>query len=269
MTIAFWNANGLAPKKTELEEFIQRLSFRNFRVYRTDREGARGGSTAILIKSTTDHHADLALDTNNIEATAITVNLTTSPIKLVAAYKAPNRQLLVDDLSEIFDTWGAVILRRRSQRQASVMELEADERSSTCLRRFADDFHLLVNATVDPMIFLHNGQPDILDIVVMKDVAQFHQLTVLNKLSSDHNPVLLQLGQTAREDEEPLTHHTVSWFAFTDHLSTNIGPIAATNSPIQLETAVHQVTERVSDSLRYATISSRAVDDRAFISREV
>ncbi|GJQ75242.1 hypothetical protein Trydic_g9841 [Trypoxylus dichotomus] len=128
MTIAFWNANNLAPKKTELKEFIQRhqlnavligethlrasnrLSFRNFRVYRTDREGARGGDIAILIKSTIDHHADQALNLNNIEATAITVNLATGPVKLVAAYKAPNRQLLEDGLSEIFDTQGAVIL---------------------------------------------------------------------------------------------------------------------------------------------------------------
>ncbi|GJQ86966.1 hypothetical protein Trydic_g20271, partial [Trypoxylus dichotomus] len=122
MTIAFWNANGLSTKKTELEEFVQRhqldavligethlragnrLTLPNFRVYRTDRENARGGGTAILVKSTIEHHADLALDLTNIEATAVTVNLATGPVKLVAAYKAPNRQLLEDDLSEIFDT---------------------------------------------------------------------------------------------------------------------------------------------------------------------
>ncbi|GJQ69537.1 hypothetical protein Trydic_g14098 [Trypoxylus dichotomus] len=39
--------------------------------------------------------------------------------------------------------------------------------------------------------------------------------------------------------------------------------------PIELEAAVRQVTERVSDSVRYATNTSRAVDDRAFIPREV
>ncbi|GJQ75508.1 hypothetical protein Trydic_g17595 [Trypoxylus dichotomus] len=45
-----------------------RLSFRNFRVYLTDWEGARRGGTVILINI--GHHADLALDLNNIEATA-------------------------------------------------------------------------------------------------------------------------------------------------------------------------------------------------------
>ncbi|GJQ70698.1 hypothetical protein Trydic_g632 [Trypoxylus dichotomus] len=59
------------------------------------------------------------------------------------------------------------------------------------------------------------------------------------------------------------------WPAFTDHLSVNIGPITAIDGPIQLEIAVRQVTERVSDSLRYATNTSRAVDSRPFIPREV
>ncbi|GJQ84047.1 hypothetical protein Trydic_g12022 [Trypoxylus dichotomus] len=72
----------------------------------------------------------------------------------------------------------------------------------------------------------HNGQPDVLDIVVMKDVAQ---LIVLNELSSDHNPVLLLLGQAAPEDEEPWTRQTVSWPAFAHHLSANIGPITASS----------------------------------------
>ncbi|GJQ73713.1 hypothetical protein Trydic_g14047 [Trypoxylus dichotomus] len=115
--------------------------------------------------------------------------------------------------------------------------------SGTCLRRFANDFHLLVDAAIEPTIFPHNEQPDVLDIVVMKNVAQFHQLTVLNELSSDHNRVLLQLGQMARENEELLPHRTVYWPAFTDHLSNNICPITAIDGPIQLETVV-QVTKR-------------------------
>ncbi|GJQ71859.1 hypothetical protein Trydic_g14255 [Trypoxylus dichotomus] len=103
LQIALWNANGLTTKKTELEKFVQRhqldailigeihlrasnrLILPNFRVYRADREDARGGGTAILVKSTIEHHADLALDFINIEATAVTVNLATGPVKLVAA----------------------------------------------------------------------------------------------------------------------------------------------------------------------------------------
>ncbi|GJQ79525.1 hypothetical protein Trydic_g16372 [Trypoxylus dichotomus] len=287
LQIAFWNANRLTTKKTELEEFVQRHqldavligethlrgsnrhSLPNFRVYRADREDARGGGTAILVKSTIEHHTDLALDLINIEATAVTINLATGPVKLLAAYKAPRRQLLEDDLSEIFDTRGAVTLAGDLNAKHPSWNSRRTNASDICLRRFADDLHLLVDATAEPTIFPHNGQPDVLDIMVMKDVAQFYQLTVLNELSSDHNPVLLQLGQAAPEDEEPWTRQTISWRAFADHLSANIGPITAMGGPIELETAVRQVTERVSDSVRYVSNTSCAVDDRAFIPRDV
>ncbi|GJQ70685.1 hypothetical protein Trydic_g620 [Trypoxylus dichotomus] len=82
---------------------------------------------------------------------------------------------------------------------------------------------------------LHNT--DLQDIVVMRNVAQLHQCTVLNALSSDYSPVLLQLGQATRGNEEHPPQHTVSWSAFTDHLSNDIGPITAIDGSIQLETA--------------------------------
>ncbi|GJQ67637.1 hypothetical protein Trydic_g8428 [Trypoxylus dichotomus] len=87
-----------------------RLSLRNFRVYRTDREGARGGGTAIMIKSSIDHYAGRELDLHNIDPTNTTVNLATGPIQLVAAYKAANKLMLESDLSEIFSTRRATIL---------------------------------------------------------------------------------------------------------------------------------------------------------------
>ncbi|GJQ71904.1 hypothetical protein Trydic_g3013 [Trypoxylus dichotomus] len=55
---------------------------------------------------------------------------------------------------------------------------------------------------------------------------------------------------------------TVSWPAFADYFSAH-------TAIDRDEAAVRQVTERVSDSVRYATNTSRAIDDRAFIPREV
>ncbi|GJQ79317.1 hypothetical protein Trydic_g16184 [Trypoxylus dichotomus] len=54
-----------------------------------------------------------------------------------------------------------------------------------------------------------------------------------------------------------------------NHLSANIGSITAIGGPIEARNSVRQVTERVSDSVRYAINTSRAVDDRAFIPRIV
>ncbi|GJQ67497.1 hypothetical protein Trydic_g8321 [Trypoxylus dichotomus] len=271
MTIAFWNANGLPPKKYELEEFIQRqqldavltgethlpasnrLSFRNFRVYRTDREGAREGGTAILIKSTIDHHADhhLALDLNNIEITAITVNLATGPVKLVAAYKAPNRQLLENDLSEIFDTRGAVILAGDLNAKHPSWNSRVTNASGNCLRHFADDFHLLVHATAEPTVFPHNGQSDVLDIVVMKDVAQFHQLTVTALVRPQPRAAATWTGGTGRRGIPDASDGVVARF----HGPTVNTPTANTG-PI---TVIGDRTERASDSLNQQFYKSESL----------
>ncbi|GJQ65643.1 hypothetical protein Trydic_g7733 [Trypoxylus dichotomus] len=90
------------------------------------------------------------------QSMTITVNLVTAPVKLVAAYKASNRQLLEDELSEIFDTRGAVILASDLNAKHPSWNWRVTNASGNCLRRFADDFHLLVDAIAEPTIFPHN-----------------------------------------------------------------------------------------------------------------
>ncbi|GJQ66734.1 hypothetical protein Trydic_g15862 [Trypoxylus dichotomus] len=51
--------------------------------------------------------------------------------------------------------------------------------------------------------------------------------------------------------------------------SPPISVLTAIDGPIQLVAAVRQITKRVADSLRYATNTSRAINSRAVISREV
>lgn len=40
----------------------------------------------------------------------------------------------------------------------------------------------------------HNTRPDVLDISVLKNIKISFQIQTLNKLSSDHNPIFLELG---------------------------------------------------------------------------
>ncbi|GJQ80516.1 hypothetical protein Trydic_g12407 [Trypoxylus dichotomus] len=222
-----------------------------------------------MIKSSIDHHAGQELDLQNVEATNITVNMATGPVQLIAAYKAPNKLMLEADLSEIFSTRRATILAGDLNAKHPTWNSKVTNASGKCLRRFADDFNLVVDATPEPTIYPHNGQPDVLDIVVMRNVTQFHQLTVLNELSSDHNPVILQLGQSVPEDEDTPTRHTVSWPAFTNHLTNNMGPIMPIEDVGQLEASVQAVTERVLESIQYATNTIPIRDHRAFIPREI
>ncbi|GJQ65052.1 hypothetical protein Trydic_g7205 [Trypoxylus dichotomus] len=62
-----------------------------------------------------------------------------------------------------FCTQGAAILASDLNTKHPSWNPRLTNASDTCLRRLADDFHLLVDATVEPTIFPHNGQPDVLD----------------------------------------------------------------------------------------------------------
>ncbi|GJQ65690.1 hypothetical protein Trydic_g7776 [Trypoxylus dichotomus] len=118
----------------------------------------------------------------------------TGSVKLVAAYEVPNRQLLKDDLSEIFDTWRLVIFAGDLNAKHPSWNSRVTKASGTRLRRFVDDYHLLVETSVESTIFPHNTQPDVPHIVVMRNVVQFHQLT------QDRRPNHIQKAQEETDD---------------------------------------------------------------------
>ncbi|GJQ75208.1 hypothetical protein Trydic_g9810 [Trypoxylus dichotomus] len=94
--------------KEDLETHLRasnRLSLPNFRVYRTDREDARGGGTAIPIKSTIEHYPDLALDLINTEATAVTVNLAALGGRSISDLRHP--VILAGDLNAKHPSWNS------------------------------------------------------------------------------------------------------------------------------------------------------------------
>src|SRR5699024_1865957 len=61
------------------------------------------------------------------------------------------------------------------------------------------------------------GQPDVLDIVIVKDLALEAHLDVVNDLSSDHLPVLLRLGRGRENEIEPVKE-IINWDLFTGSL---------------------------------------------------
>ena len=119
LRLACWNANGVRGKEEELVQFLSERgidicllkephlrdgeSFRmaNYVCHRNDRR-TRGGGTAILVRRGIDHHAVPISDLQQLETTAVQLNLGGRPVKLVAVYIAPDRPILDDDLSECF-----------------------------------------------------------------------------------------------------------------------------------------------------------------------
>lgn len=283
LEIAYWNANGLVCKQNELREFAERYDLDailicethlragdkprlpNYRFYRNDRVGARGGGTAIFVRTSLDHYEDLLPPLEHLEATAIVVRTMSGRVRLVAAYNPPNRRLLERDLTGALDTDKGVIIAGDLNAKHPAWNSRIANANGKILRSFTEESGILVDAPADHTFYPSNAEQrsDVLDLVVIKDIRLVHRVTTLNELSSDHLPVLLQLGDVP-DVSVPVERSTVSWPAFTDHMQHNMGPIQPIRNAQELEEAVERFTVAVGESLRYAT-NKIPIKDRRWV----
>lgn len=281
LEIAYWNANGLVSKQNELREFAERYDLDailvcethlragdkprlpNYRFYRNDRVGARGGGTAIFVRTSLDHYEDLTPPLQHLEATAIVVRTLSGRVRLVAAYNPPNRRLLEGDLTGVLDTDKGVVIAGDLNAKHPSWNSRVANANGRILRSFTDESGILTDAPSDHTYYPSNDRQrsDVLDVVVMKDVRLVHRVTTLNELSSDHLPVLLQLGDVP-DVRVPVVRSTVSWPAFTDHMHHNMGQIQPIHNAQELDEAVERLTVAIEDSLRYATNTISGSDRR-------
>jgi Exonuclease III len=124
---AYWNANSIRSKKLELVQFLldhgidichinethlmpgQEFRLANYVCHRNDRPTQDGG-TMILVRRGIDHYSVPVSNLQQMEATAIYVNIDGRPVKLVAVHLSPQRLLLDADLSECTSTEKPVLL---------------------------------------------------------------------------------------------------------------------------------------------------------------
>ena len=153
LRLAYSNANGVRGTKEELVQFLSEKGidicllnethlrdgewFRkaNYVCHRNDRP-TRGVGTAILVRRGIDHHAVPILGLQQLEATAVQLNLSGRPIKLVAVYIAPDRPTLDDDLSECFRGNILVLMAGDLNAKHSGWDSRANSRSGELLREY-------------------------------------------------------------------------------------------------------------------------------------
>lgn len=118
LNIVSYNCHSVKNQQHELANFLQdhdidiallqetflkprdTLRIPNYRVFRTDRK-TPGGGTAIITKLALKAQ-EIAIQTQNLENTAIELNTKQGKIKIISAYQAPNKKLVTQDLDAIF-----------------------------------------------------------------------------------------------------------------------------------------------------------------------
>jgi hypothetical protein len=210
LLLASWNADGFRCRKLELEQFPSKhgvdicllneihletgraLRFTNCLCHRTDRT-TPGGGTAIFVHKGIDHYAVPVSGLQYLEATATNLVLVARPVKLVSAYLAHTRPLVESDLTECLSRGIPVLMAGDRNAKHKDWNSRLTTARGPILRDYADRNSCLIYVPDSPTTapYTHNSTPDVLGIVVVKDLVLPVHLTVCSALSSDHLPILI------------------------------------------------------------------------------
>lgn len=277
LKIAFWNIAGLRAGRNEAETFVDEhnvdvlmicethlracdnTKIRNNILYRTDRQGAGGGGTAIYVRNNLAHY-EADANTTNIEASTVVINMSSGPLRLTSVYKGPNKPLLHSELDLLLSANEPTILAGDLNSKHPSWNSRLTNASGNKLRAYADRHDIAVYGPEEPTFFHAAGyRPDVLDILVAKNTTMPIELGTVNAGSSDHNPVIAYINGED-ETERTTTHRKICWPKFKDIVENNITCSPPLTTIHELQIAVVNVTDCIQNAMESA---SRTIDKLA------
>jgi endonuclease/exonuclease/phosphatase family metal-dependent hydrolase len=273
LRIIAWNANGSVRAKTpELMALVKQLNIDvvlltethllvseqwtipGYEIFRNDRQRPhprRGGGTAILVPTSARAVQLETPDLPGMEATIVLLTTKTGPLKLVSAYGLPHKQLypivfyrlapdstvptiVAGDLNAKHPTWNSTKTNARGK----------------VLLAYAESYpgDLKVVGPVDPTHhhFLDGRPGDVLDIAMLYNVTTSYDISTVTALTSDHDPILLLLGDNLVHADPPLffRYGQADWGRFRQHVHSRVCDMNILNldSPVVIDTAVSRLS---------------------------
>lgn len=266
--MAFWNANGILGKLSEMRVFLsdynidvmllsethtkpsQDMKVPGYTTYRTDRLTKPGGGTAVLIKTGIKHHEMGNTDvTPTLEYSAILIDdRNLQRLKVIAVYKPPERKLNILDMDKLLEGNMPTVLAGDLNSKHTDWGCRGTNAAGRQINAYINDkTDTVVLAPPDYTHYAHSGLGDILDIAVIKNISNYISCDTVDELSSDHKPVLLTLEGHAPKEGPPPT--TVDWSKIEYELSKEKikVPILQTREAIDL--AVEKITTSLKETL--------------------
>lgn len=226
-----------------------RLNFPNYKTYRKDRLAQPGGGTAIIIKNTIQHHELPETGPLTLETNGIAVQTQKQIINIWSAYCTPNIVLDPNDIGNLFSGRQATILAGDLNAKHKDWNSKVNNSRAQRLKQMADQKNIIITGPEDPThIHTPDNSTDVLDIALLKNIEIDYDITTVHDLSSDHLPVILNLGNGNTADEF-MTQKT-NWNYFRN-LTTIKTPII--NTVQDLEKAVTTLEEHLIDKYQKAT----------------
>lgn len=276
----YWNANGIKNKFNELEEYTNREEFDiiligethltqsvsiklpNYNVYRNDRLGRPGGGTCILIKRSIAHRSISTPNLNILEATIVEIDFfKIGAIRLISAYYPPNKAFHHADYATIFHSNTPTLLIGDLNGKHTTWNNLHNNIYGNDIVNLCNNHGLLVFSPNEATHFSPNGSSSTLDICLNKNVTLPLDVTSEDELSSDHNPIKIQIGDEEFV-EETKTGKTVNWPKFKEKMK-NFGNIQKINTIAEPDKEINHLINSIQNALATAT-STKVEKSKSF-----
>lgn len=265
LKILYWNCQGLGQKRAELHQLVtdlkidvlllnethlnskKKFSLPNFSTYRTDRRNSGStncGGTAVLIRRNIAH-SRTSTPTTSLENTSILTHFNGKDLRLTAIYKSPSSILNTADLDNLLDSDANTILAGDFNAKCPIWHSSCTNRAGNTLLNHMELNNYTIVAPDTPTFFpdIHQHNPDVLDIALLKTQNLRYELQNLNELSSDHNPILLTISSASHGNAPPNNKFLTNWKRFAVHLHESItDPNPSIVSVSELDNAVENLT---------------------------
>lgn len=289
LKILHWNSNGINHKQNELQALASsmkidiillnetrlsptsKLKLTNYHTYRTDLPPKKGtpahGGTAILIHRRIVHQQE-KLDTKT-QSTTVRIKIVNHEVLVTAIYKPPNATLESNDLNILtavdwFITAGD--FNAKYPLWHSRVQNTAGRTLSNHIGQ--NDYTVLAPDTPTYYPFSRDKRPDVLDIALIRLPLSVH-VTNLNELSSDHNPILLEVNSSNIASTPPTSSRFINWKKYSRLLSEHRDEHQFLNNIEAIDTSIRNFSNLIHNTIEACVYSPKGKKDRKTLPTEI
>jgi len=239
---------------------LNQFKLRNYHVYRSDntssqRGHACGGTAALVHRRIVHRHIIIP---TSMSSTTVEISMGNYQIQISAVYKSPNQQLKIDDIDALTNGNHWFVVAGDLNAKHPLWHSRCSNAAGNILYNHALNDDYIVTAPETPTFFptVKGHRPDVLDIALTRLPQLSCDVTNLNELSSDHNPVLLTLSDSPITSSPPQTSRCVNWSKYKA-IVDSLPP--STNQPIRTPRDIDAALDRFTASI------ATAVNDSIYI----
>jgi hypothetical protein len=183
------------------------------------------------------------------------------PVKILAAYLSPSCPLIGADLSACFGGGMPTLMAGDLNAKHEEWNSRLSTRRGKLLRDYADGNSYLIFGPDTPIInpYIHLATPDVLDIVITKNLTSPLYLTSCFALSSDHLPVLIESAcrSTFQHPPDRPDFRRTGWANFHTHLEDQLPFDLELHDGMAMDTCVENFSDADLKALAASTPKRR------------